>query len=170
MAESPRLAGAGRQIDNRKRALTRAYRQTTYVADIEGSRHEIRIGRRHRRLDAQLLSRRVTRWACITAWNPQSRRLSGRMNRTRHALLEQMLQSHRIRFHPIRATADAGDWPTETGVLALGVSRARAARIGGEFQQLAIVWGQVGAKAELVWCRSTRLVARAAASASKVTR
>jgi len=52
-------------------------------------------------------------------------------------------------------------------VLALGVSRARAERLGREFGQAAVVWGRVGGKAELVWCnRLSQATRTPSASAS----
>ena len=134
-----------------KLALAQAYRKTTYAADIAGVTYAIRIGRLHRKLDAQLEVLRSTRWAFVTAWNPQSQRLSARVNRQRHALLTQALDERRIRWHPMHATGDAGDWPTEEGVMALGLSRTAARRLGKEFEQAAVVFGRVGEKAELVW-------------------
>jgi hypothetical protein len=136
----------------RELALDAAYRQTTYRVEIDGASYPIRIGRAHRALDTALTVSRTKRWACITACNPQSVALSARENDRRAAALERRLRAHDIRWHPTEAVGDDEVWPPELGVLALGVPRGWAERVGREFDQAAVVWGRVGGKAELVWC------------------
>ena len=133
-------------------ALEGAYRQTTYRVEVDGVSYPIRIGRRHRTLDRALRAAGATRWACITAFNPQSVRRSARENARRNAALKRRLRESGIRWHPTEAIADDGAWPPESGVLALGVSRGMAEGIGREFDQAAVVWGCVGGKAALLWC------------------
>jgi hypothetical protein len=136
-------------------ALEAAYRHTTYRVEMDGASYPMRIGRPHRALDRALRAAGATRWACITAFNPQSLALPARDNRRRDAALKRRLRESGIRWHPTEAVADDGAWNPELGVFALGVSRAWAQQIGREFDQTAVVWGRVGGKAELVWC--TRL-------------
>jgi hypothetical protein len=153
-----------RAIDERARralALEAAYRQTTYRVEMAGVSYPIRIGRRHRTLDRALRAAGTTRWACITAFNPQSVTLSARENRRRAAALKRRLLADGVRWHPTEAVADDGAWPAELGVFALGVSRAWAKHTGREFDQAAVVWGRVGGKAELVWCNRLQKATRA---------
>ena len=138
---------ATRELD-----LEAAYRRTTYRVEVEGASYPIRIGRPHQALDTALRASRATRWACITAFNPQSAMLSARENDRRDAALKRRLRARDIRWHPAEAVGDDGAWPPELGVLALGVSRGWAQQIGRAFNQAAVVWGRVGGKAELVWC------------------
>jgi hypothetical protein len=137
---------------SRELRLEEAYRQTTYHVTIQGASHPIRIGRRHGGLDTALRALRATRWACITAHNPQSEVQSARENERRDLELKETLRAHNTRWYPTAATGDLGDWPAESGVLALGVSRGLAESIGREFDQAAVVWGRLGGAAELVWC------------------
>ncbi|HUE86264.1 MAG TPA: DUF3293 domain-containing protein [Vicinamibacterales bacterium] len=147
----------------RELRLEAAYRQTTYRVEMDGARHAIRIGRAHRALDVALRAARATRWACITACNPQSVPLSAHENQRRDAALKRALRARHVRWVPAEARGDKGDWPAEPGVLALGVSRSLAERIGHEFGQAAVVWGRVDGKAELVWCNRLRKVTPRAA-------
>jgi hypothetical protein len=137
---------------SRELALEAAYRHTTYRVEMGGASYPIRIGRRHRSLDAALRSAGARRWACITAHNPQSVQQSAHENKGRDAALKRKLRARGIRWYPTAALGDAGHWPSEFGVLALGVSRGWAETTGREFDQAAVVWSRVGEKAELVWC------------------
>jgi hypothetical protein len=140
----------------RELRLEAAYRQTTYLVDVDGASVPIRIGRSHRALDTAVRATRATRWVCVTAFNPQSARLSRSENQRRDVALKQRLHMQGIRWHPVEAVGDDGDWPPEMGVLALGVSRRWAERTGREFDQAAVVWGRAGGCAELVWCNQGR--------------
>ena len=136
----------------RELRLEAAYRQTTYRVRMDEASHPIRIGRVHPALDRALGTARVTRWACITAYNPQSTRRPARQNQRCDAALKRRLRDLGVRWFPMESRGDRGDWPPELGVLALGVSRSRAESLGREFNQAAIVWGNAGGQAELVWC------------------
>lgn len=136
----------------RELALEKAYRQTTYGIEMDGASYPIRIGRPHGALDTALRGGRATTWTCVTAYNPQSETRPQQENRQRDAELKRYLRARTIRWHPMAGVGDAGHWAPEPGVLALGVSRARAESLGREFGQAAVVWGRVGGKAELVWC------------------
>jgi hypothetical protein len=138
--------------------LEAAYRQTTYRVEIDGASYPIRIGRLHRSLDRALRVAGAARWACITAFNPQSVQRSAHENARRHAALKRSLRARGVRWHPTEAAGDDGAWPAELGVLALGVSRGWAEQIGREFDQAAVVWGRVGGKAKLVWCNRLQKV------------
>lgn len=144
----------------RELALEKSYRQTTYRVETEGASYPIRIGRLHGALDTALRGARATTWACVTAYNPQSAKCSVRENRRRGEALKRYLRARHIRWHVMEGVGDAGDWPSEPGVLALGVSRARAENLGREFGQAAVVWGRAGEKAELVWCNPLQKVTR----------
>jgi hypothetical protein len=123
-----------------------------------GASYPIRIGRLHRALDRALRPAGAKRWACITAFNPQSVRCSARENARRTAALKRRLRAGGIRWHSTEAVGDDGAWPIELGVFALGVSRGWAEQIGREFDQAAVVWGRVGGKATLVWCNQLQKV------------
>jgi hypothetical protein len=144
----------------RELELETAYRETTFCADINGTRLPIRIGRPHGQLDAALRASGARRWACITAYNPQSEMGPAFENQRRDVELKQTLQDRAITSHPAEGLGDDGKWPAEPGVLALDVSRGRAEALGREFGQTAIVWGRVRGKAELVWCNQLRGVTR----------
>ena len=48
---------------------------------------------------------------------------------------------------------DEGDWTPEVSFLILDLSKEAAIKIGQQYGQKAIVWGQVGLPATLVFCR-----------------
>jgi hypothetical protein len=145
---------------SRELALEAAYRQTTYRVTLDDGGCLIRIGRRHRDLDAVVRAARATCWACITAFNPQSTPRSPDENERRDLSLKRRLRARGIRWHSTVAFADRGDWPAEAGVFALGVSRRMAESLGRAFDQAAVVWGRVGGKAELLWCNRLQRVTR----------
>jgi hypothetical protein len=145
---------------SRELALEAAYRQTTYRVEMEGASYPLRIGRRHRALDAALGAVGATRWALITAHNPQSLQLPARENERRDAALKRKLHARGLRWYPAEAVGDDRAWPPELGVFVMGVSGGLAERLGRDFDQTAIVWGRVGGASELVWCNRLQKVTR----------
>src|SRR4051812_32445098 len=133
--------------------IDEAFRATTYRVFVPGQAPmDLVVGRRSARLDALLARGGVTAWAFITASNPGSQPLAAHENSARHAELLMLLHARGLQWLAASGIpADAG-WEAEESVLVLGVSRPDAVEIGRRFGQLAIVAGQRGAAAELVYC------------------
>ena len=132
--------------------LDRAYRATTYRVYVAGGEIDIRIGERSAALDGLLEERRASSWAFITAWNPGSRALAEDENAKRQAELLALLRERgfeRLEGSGIPARAD---WQPEESVLVLDVDRDDAVGIARQFGQVAIVAGERGGAAALVYC------------------
>jgi hypothetical protein len=148
--------GHARRMPIHEAALWAAYLETSYVAEVDGTEIELRIGRRSPALDAVLRAAGETTWCFVTAWNPDSRSLDESVNRERNARLREAIESAGLAFHAGEGRGRDGDWPPEASFLVLGPSRSDAIELGRRFGQLAIVRGELGGVAELVDCRSAR--------------
>lgn len=127
-----------------KEVLLRAYLATTYRVFLSDEAVDIRIGRKHRRLD-ELLEGRP--WAFISACNPGS--VLKEDNAARHRALLDRLDGYAL--HQGVGIPDGEDWPPEQSVLVSGIMERDAVSIGREFGQNAIVCGEKGQVARLVW-------------------
>ena len=133
-----------------RHTLVAAYRHTTYRAFCPAP-IDIRIGARTGRLDRLLSQRGVRAWAFITAWNPASVREPRWRNLPRHLRLVDLLRRRGYQSCPGVAFADSGAWPSEEGVLVLGMAHRQALRVARRFKQFAIVAGRRGGAALLLW-------------------
>ena len=131
--------------------LEHAYRHTTYAAETPVGRVSIRIGKACPVLDEllDLLGRR--HWSVVTAWNPRSLPLSRADNDKRQAELLQIVEQ--LPHYPAANEPDNGD-PSfyEESALIVGIDGDSAAELGRRFEQHAVVVGEVGQGARLVWC------------------
>jgi hypothetical protein len=132
--------------------LAAAYVHTTYWVDARPEPLALRIDEASPALDRMLSERSVSRWAFVTAWNPRSQLRAHWYNVSRHETLLRTLRRAGWQWLPALAHGDAGDWPAEPGVLILGITRAQAYRLGRRFRQNAVVAGERGRAARLVWC------------------
>ena len=132
--------------------IARAYRHTTYRVDHPDGSFGIRLGVRCRRLDTLLALHRVNCWAYVTAWNPDSEKLSCENNRLRNAALRERIVRDGYVVYPGRGEPDAGDWVAEESFLILGMAAAVATQLGAQFGQHAVLVGRAGGQAELRWC------------------
>lgn len=132
-----------------REALDAAYRATTYRA----GKLAVRIGEPAPALDLLLADRGLDEWAYLTAHNPGSVALAPEENRARQKRLLARVAGHPVLLGEAVAD-DAGDWAAEPSVLVLGIRREDALSLAREFGQNAIVCGQRGGAAELVWVRS----------------
>lgn len=133
-------------------ALVSAYMQSLYT--VPALAQCLRIGQQHPALDRWLQQRRASCWGLVTAHNPRSVLLSPTENATRHAqLLAAVSQQGWFSLaSESRSPEPDCHWPPEQGLLILQLSRATARSLGQAFEQYAVVWGAMGAAAELLWC------------------
>lgn len=115
---------------------------------------DIRIGRAHLWLDALLGERGVRTWGFITAVNPQSRLLTDAQNQRRQALLRAELDRLGLAFFEGEGIGDDGTHPAEPSYLVLGISRDQAIALARQFDQAAIVFGEIDGPAGLVDCNA----------------
>jgi hypothetical protein len=133
--------------------LVLAYLATDYVAFDKGRAVCVRAGQRSLLVDALLAKMKTRSGAFITAWNPLSKSQSNGVNACRDRELKGYLNAHGFAFLAGEGRGRIGEWPPEPSILALGMSRARAASIGRRFRQNAIVYVPLGRPAELVTLR-----------------
>lgn len=133
--------------------LDDAYRATTYRVFIEGEEAiDLRIGDCTEALDDLLSHHGCDRWAFITACNPHSQPLPTEENAARQAELVAFVRERGwALFDGMGMPADSS-WQPEASVLVLGISREDAVGIAKRFRQNAIVVGERGGAAELVYC------------------
>ena len=133
--------------------LVSAYRATDYVALGNGSVVVIRIGHHSLVVDRLLAKVHVRNGAFITAWNPFSKDLSLDANEHWNRELKRYLSARGFAFVDGEGRGKTGEWPPEPSILAFGISRTEASRIGRRYRQNAIVYVRRGRPAELVMLR-----------------
>ena len=134
-------------------ALWDAYRRTTYAARTGNGEIRIHPDRRSSDLDALLDQTRADQWAYITAYNPESRRLSDDDNAARQRALVQAVRDLGLTFFEGESVLDAATWPPEPSLLILGIPPDDARALGRQFGQRAIVLGRLDQPARLVSCK-----------------
>ncbi len=131
--------------------LDAAYRRTTYWIETPHRYYAIRIDEHHPELDEFLSSHGPHCWAVITAFNPDSQLLSPPENQVLAARLARAVEA--VGFESFVATGAgwSGDWPPESGLLIVGIAEANARDLARKFQQKALVFGESGCRARLLW-------------------
>jgi hypothetical protein len=137
-------------------ALLAAYIETTYWVSSQPQPIGLRIGCKSAELERMLAAHRVSQWAFVTAWNPRSQLRSHWYNLGREQALLSEVSRRGLRWLPGLAAGDRSDWPAEPALFLLGMSRAEARRLGRRFRQNAVVVGELGRVAQLVWCQLRR--------------
>jgi hypothetical protein len=131
--------------------LDAAYRATSYVVFGPEGRFTIRVDSKTPLLD-DLLTRHETRfWAYVTACNPGSTPLSEDENRRRMAWLEERVRETAHPYFTGEGIGDDAAWPAEPSLLIVGIDAEAAAALGRQFGQAAILVGERGAAAHLLW-------------------
>jgi hypothetical protein len=133
------------------RALDAAYRATAYTAETPAGLLIIRIGESNTALARLLVAHHVTSWAYLTAHNPGSAQLSAAENDLRQSELRSVVRQSGYVFFEGAGIGDG--WPPEASLLVFGMSAKEAAALGSRFGQLAVVIGELGAPARLLWLR-----------------
>lgn len=131
-----------------------AYRATTFRGYVPTGTIDIRIDQAHPQLDVLLRGVPIQSWCFITAYNPQSKRLSEKDNERRQAALRQIIAARGWTAFEGEGIGDNGTWPPEPSYLVLGICRPDAIALGHRFEQAAIVAGDAGGTAELILCNS----------------
>ena len=91
----------------------------------------------------------------VTAQNPQSTPLAEEENRERNERLERWLLEKGYDYGPSLGKSTDGSWE-EAGFTVFDLSVEDALKLGQQFGQHAIVYGQ-GEQVALAWCESGRL-------------
>lgn len=137
-------------------ALEAAYRATAYLVHLPGSRPvAIRIGAPLP--DTLALLAKDAPWAFLTAWNPGSVPHPRAANEAAMlSLLAELRLEARLRLWHGTGQPDgsAGSpWHPEPSVWVVGLQRAEAVLLAARYGQRAIVAGNPGDPARLLWCQ-----------------
>jgi hypothetical protein len=128
----------------RELELWRAYLQTEFVVGTSDREVVFRVGSPSSRLDALLERRGVTRWAFLTAYNPESVPITGEVNDRQQRALMDIIRSRGYHLVEGEGRDAEKQWPAEPSVLVLGLGRREARELGRRFGQLAVVAGHRG--------------------------
>ncbi len=130
--------------------LWTAYEQTQFVVFDDRREVAIRAGCRNPKLDALLGRLDGTRWALLTAYNPDSIPVSKAENDQRQQQMIELIFA--AGYSPLEGEGrdPQGLWPAEPSVLIPGIGRREAREIGRRFGQLTIVVGHRGFPARLI--------------------
>jgi len=130
--------------------LLTTYRAAHYRVTGTAKPFVLRVAHRSAELASVHLANGANGSAFITAWNPQSVVRSEAENRASQKRLESELTAIGVRLVAGIGEDPAGVWPAEPSVLAVGISRSEAERVGRKFGQRAIVWSDESAIPELI--------------------
>lgn len=128
--------------------LTESYKATTYR--VPSLNLDIRIDEKIPLLDLILKTKNAETWAFITAWNPESKILSLKENRSRNDMLQSKLEAYQI-FEG-SGIPENSDWEPEESIFIIGITKEYALELGRKFKQNAIVFGSINGTAELIIC------------------
>ena len=129
--------------------LKQAYLSSLYR--VSDPAFDIRIGITHEPLDQWLATRGYSCWAFVTAWNPKSSLLSIEENEARHQALMVEVASLGYSWQEGWGIGQDGSWAPEKSILVPGIMLKEAISIARQFGQLAIVFGEAGNAAQLIW-------------------
>lgn len=134
----------------RELALWDAYGAARYV--VHDGHRDVNTYPKSRspKLDALLTRTGADRWAILTAWNPESLRLSRRENDARQRQLLDVLHSAGYETLAAEGRDPAGAWPPEPSLFVPGITKKQARALGRQFGQLAVLVGHRGSAARLV--------------------
>ncbi len=130
----------------RDKQLEDAYRRAEFITEVQ----TLRIGAPHSVLDTWLREEGYACFAVITACNPRSIRLPTAINAARQAELVRLLTEAGAVFLPATGRDPSGAWPDEPGILLLDAPEL-GRELGRRYGQNAIVEGERGGEARLVW-------------------
>ncbi|GGP24238.1 DUF3293 domain-containing protein [Silvimonas amylolytica] len=137
--------------DPRLAALHAAYVATRYVAPESGL--TLRVGQTSPELDTLLRQRGMHNWMFISACNPYSQAvLCQHENLARHQNLLDALKSAGLVLYEGYGEGNDGQWPAEPSALVLGVNESAAIHWGRRYEQNAVLFGECGHAARLLWC------------------
>lgn len=130
-------------------SLLTAYLETHY--QVIQPAFLIRVNHHHHALDQWLAEKNARSWAFISAWNPWSQRRSRRENDDMHQRLINACEPYQI--FPARGepAQPKDECEAEESLLILDIPRDEALALCERFQQNAIVYGERGLRAELLF-------------------
>ena len=139
--------------DAERAEMAAAYRSTAYMVDAPGAPIALRVDQPSPELD-ELLERFGQRdWVFITGYNPRSEQVDPEENKRRHSALRERIDGMGLTAFEARGVDDEGEWPSEKGLVVLGLDRDAGTGLGRELEENAILVGRRGGVPALVFCR-----------------
>ena len=137
-------------------SLQTAYEEAVYEVYNGEDTIELSVGKYCPELDRIFPAEDCPGWALITACNPYSRCLSEAENRQRHQKLLEYLSG--LQYTSLAAVGKDKNnvWTPEQSLLIFWLNRPQAIAIGRQFQQNAIVYGELHQPVELLWVKSEK--------------
>jgi hypothetical protein len=135
------------------RRFRAAYLATHYLVFAPAGKLTLRVGQRSAALDRLLVSQGARTAACVSAFNPGSRRRGRHANRAAHRALLAHLRRRGWRHLPAEGRDPTGEWPGEASLLVFGLGEAAARQLGRRFRQNAILLIRRGRAPELAALR-----------------
>lgn len=129
-----------------------AYRATAFRVDAPGGGFDLRVGTHAPELDALLDLAGARCWAYVTAHNPGGRLRDAAANEADQRRLAERVRRTGLTAIAGRGIGANGGWPPEESLLILDLARDAAIALAREFGQEALVAGNRGGVAELVFC------------------
>ena len=134
-------------------ALIKEYKASDFIFYPENGIDIIKVGKKNKYLDKILKKQKIKSAVFITAWNPFSKNLTPKQNKKNQDSLLRFLSNKKIQI--IYGQGRSPDLKCfEDSILALGVSKEHAIKIGKKFKQNAVVLYERKNKAELLFCNS----------------
>lgn len=137
--------------------LILAYLRTCYRVETPSGAFDLRVGRRHPRLDGLLSSLGVKQWGFLTAENPRSRILPPSENAARNQRLHHRLLHCAAIIWPGEGVGDDSNWTPEKSYFVAEVNPDDLRRLAADFEQHAALAGAVGEPAFLIFPDAPRL-------------
>lgn len=128
--------------------LFEAYKSTNF--NVTEPNITINIGKTNASLDELLLKHNETCYAYITAENPYGKSYTKEQNELRHQQLLEATSDYVV--YEGEGAGEDTTWPPERSLLILNISKVEAIALGKQFEQNAIVLGNIYEAPELVIC------------------
>ena len=132
--------------------LDKAYRTALYVVEAGAGRVTIRVGELNARLDHLMRRVGARNWCFITACNPRSRPRPSWQNVAGNRGLRRQLLRHG--YSIMDGWSGGEHWGREPSFWVPGISLRVARQWGRRHGQSAVLWGERGSRAQLIWCRA----------------
>ena len=140
------------QLNNNETELWSAYKSADYWVTESEPPFCIKIDQKSYELEELLKKHKELNWAYITAYNPQSKKLSKPQNIKRHRNLVEYCNEIGYVFYAGEGTDRNKKWDPETSLLIIGINISTAKKLGRHFQQKAILCGSLNQLPHLVPC------------------
>ncbi|PIP78291.1 MAG: hypothetical protein COW84_12105 [Gammaproteobacteria bacterium CG22_combo_CG10-13_8_21_14_all_40_8] len=140
-------------------SLQNAFEKTCYQLSVQAKvEHktaqlfDLHIGVIEKDFQTWLDQNHIQHWGIITAYNPQSRQLSINENQQRSHQLHQELLQQKWNVYPTTHLDPDHQWPDEQGYFIANIPQKTLLTLASQYQQLAIVYGEINSVPTLIWC------------------